>query len=53
MALPVEPARHKGELTLAGQKGEIADANDGVLKVRRDDREVFVVQSGEPQKLHG
>ena len=51
--LPVEAPGNEREAPLLRQEGEIADANDRILQMRRDDREVFRIEGDELQEVHG
>jgi hypothetical protein len=52
-AFPIEPPSDEGEPPFLRQKGEIPDADDGVLEMGRDDREVFRVKGDKSQEIHG
>ena len=51
-AFPVEAPRAERETVLMRQVRQIADLDDCVLQMGRDDGEIFLVQRDEPQRFH-
>src|SRR5665213_2553063 len=46
---PIEPAGKKGETTGPRQEGDITDAHDSVLQIRRNHRKILGIHGNEPE----
>src|SRR5918994_3611561 len=52
-ALPTEAVGNHDKRSLARDKRDVADAQDRVLQMRRDDRQVLRIERCERHRLHG